>query len=202
MGGVIVRDEAGAQRDWAWVAAQGYRVREQDIVQPTGRGFYLTEIRETLGSATLMFRVLDENGIPSLNWTCHSWRGIGSTEAEDLSQNHFITCPVTRGAKVYSNGGLAGHGLGGEWDLGQGENGPTVAWIGSPSLPSAVVWGLGMLGGTNHFGMLDLTFQIKAGGIYVPPPDPGPTIDPIVDELRKLNAVVTALAKHLGVQSL
>lgn len=76
--------------------------------------------------------------------------------------------------------------------LSPGAKGAYLAWIFDTTRGSDCITGLGWLGGTEHRGLLDLTFRL---GAPEPEPDPEPEPEPGDGDVRELIARLLAAAR-------
>lgn len=210
-------DADNVERDWAWVAAAGYVIGPQDVIEFSGYGMHLIELRETRGPAVIQVMLQNEDGTPNANqlYVGRWWNGLVPAVAalpyiledpnHDLGyrlpvpqtpemEEHAVTAAaqiVVLGPEIKTvpginsrvalvqqcdiNSGDTGFGIG-SGDVIHADGGPTSVCVTSPTYPSAIVRRLGWLGGTEHWGMLKLTYRLGTldtggnGGGDTPPP--------------------------------
>ena len=182
-----VFDRNGNKRDWVWLRDEYGYVQYHDA--GTGDKFGLVEVRETTGNALLKVQVLNEDGDP------HAGQPVANHWPDDslpyLGDSGSLTLYHARAAhQDTDSNGFTGFGLGtGSYIKDLEVGGPHTVWVLSPTLPSDGISGLGMLGGTNHDGMLFLTFQIVSGDETEPPEPPEPETGQKQRVLEKVEAV-------------
>jgi hypothetical protein len=199
---LVIRDYQGNQVDWAYVAAQGYRMTAADVVEFAGYGFHLTEMRETRGPADLHVCVRAEDGsvshegVYAARWYPGLVAEAGKADNVELPAE-VKTVPGIGSrraliARADVNTGEVGFGLG-SGDVIHDSGGATSVCLASMTYPSAIVRRIGWLGGTEHWGMLRLTFQL--GNIDPDDPDE-PTAGTVADALHDAQeALMSAMAK-------
>ena len=167
-------DAGGHERDLSWLRATYGNVQ---IEPATGQRFELIEMRETDGPSVLMVCLLNEQGLPHAGQPVgHWWPDPSAAATIDLSGGGMKTLPYARAAVERTDStGWTGFGLGGGSYYDPAGQGPDVIWVLSPSVASDVVRGLGWLPGTNHRGMMRLTFRLvdDVSGVPEPEPEPG-----------------------------
>lgn len=180
-------DKDGVQRDMDWMRREYGNITVQSA---QGKRFKLIEIREHHNDTMLMVGVLNEQGAPhSGQPVAHWWPNPSTSMTVDLAADpNLKTVPHSRAAIARTDGsGWTGFGLGGGSFYDPAGAGPDEVWIVSPSLPSDIVRGLGWKAGTNHNGMMRLTFQI-VDDEQTPEPEPTPTPNNDLDKLVALAA--------------
>lgn len=167
-----VLDRNGFAKDWEWLRNIYGNVQYLDA--GTGSKFRLARVQEVTGNALLKVLVLNEDG------RSHAGQPVANHWPDDslpyLGDGGLKTLYHDRAVHQETDGnGFTGFGLGVGSYIGDLEvGGPHTLWVLSPTLPSDGISGLGMLGGTNHDGMLSLTFQIVGGDEPEPPEPPEP----------------------------
>ena len=190
-----VYDFYGVERSWEWLRGKYGSVSYLDA-GPL-RKFALVRLQETVGPAVLKARVLDEAGGPQFTQpVANHWP---DPTLQDLRESRSKSLWYPRACvQDTDNNGVTGFGLGSGSFIGDLETGgPHTVWVLSPSLPSDGVSGIGMLGGTNHGGPLDLVFQIIPADPGIrpdPPPEPDPELS--TDVAALLQEVILALYAH------
>ena len=162
----------GVEQSEAW-AVEKYGVQFLDAGQ--GKKFALTEVREvTDGNVNVVVNVFNEAGGPQYKQpVAQSWPTLERPAQEGLRPcEGSQSCWSSR--CMFSNadaGGVVKFTFGPTGIIG-GDGGPFAYWVLSPSLKSDGLAKVGWLGGTNHYGMLHLVFQIVDDSD--PDPDPEP----------------------------
>lgn len=175
-----ILDSNGTARDWAWLTGKYGRLEHrQGESYPR---YALVRVQETLGPANLKLRVLDENGRPAGVLAILTYPSLAAP-ADDLPDITHGDPPksqwATRGAAQFTDGltGLTGFGLGANsWIKDLAAGGPYHAWLFHTAYASDCLSWIGWLGGTDHMGPCDLTFQLKLAGEdggEEPEPEPG-----------------------------
>jgi hypothetical protein len=184
-----VYDSDGAEKSWEWLQATYGNVRV--VAAADGPAFRLTALRISHAEAVLQASSHNADGtVRQGDHVCNTWPGIGLDQAHgvvDLRGDPSLRTVYQPIACVQStdSNGVTGFGLGtGSYIQNLADGGPHSVWLASPSYPSDVVCGLGMLGGTNHWGPLRPEFTLTAGdpgggddgGDPPPPPPDGTTV--------------------------
>lgn len=193
---VKIFDAKGAERDMTWLRATYGNVQ---IESGTGTRFKLVEMRETDGPSVLMVCLLNEQGLPHAGQPVgHWWPNPSAAATIDLSGGGMKTLPYARAAVERTDStGWTGFGLGGGSYYDPAGQGPDVIWVLSPSVASDVVRGLGWLPGTNHRGMMRLTFRLvdDVSGVPEPEPEPG---GGLVQGNSRLDRLVALAVPQMG----
>ena len=152
-----VFDKNGTERDMAWLRSKYGNVRYLDA--GPGRKFRLVRVDETTGPATIVVRVLDEQGDnQNRQPVANHWPDPNLT---NLVGGGLKTLWHQRALVQYVEGGHTGFGIGtGSYIRNLQDGGPHTLWVLSPTLPSDGLAGVGMLGGTPHDGPLSMVFQV------------------------------------------
>jgi hypothetical protein len=198
-------DEKYIERDWAWLTARFGRL---EILKPesTGPRFVLKTIRVTTGNAVLKIGVLDENsqpigGImavntyptlqsPSVNTPDLTTADAAAQQWSKRGDANF-TQPVT---------GVVGFGLGeNSWIQNFAVGGPYHAWLFHTKYPSECLSWIGWIGGTDHIGPCDLTFQLELGEEELPIEQPDKLFDVLTRIAETQDAILARLNKRLKV---
>ena len=205
MSEVEVYDRFGKKRDWFWVRQTYGNV----LMLDAGRGpkFRLVRVDETEGPAALQVRVIHTDHSPVVGQpVANHWP---DPHLPDLRDGNIKTLWAPRAVHQETDAnGMTGFGLGnGSYIKDLNAGGPHMIWILSPTYPSDGIKGIGMLGGTNHRGLLHLTFVLDETGEGEPEPEPGDEgidvdilnmLDMIYSETHDLKVTVERLARHLG----
>jgi len=163
-----VYDVGGNERNWEWLRDkyQGvyYDLSKEPLV------FRLVAVRETIGPAAIVVRVMNEDG---------SWR-----EGDNVGlywpgpEKEYSTLgaksrwqPYVGAVQMTDAGGHTGFGFGGGSVIKEG-GGPHFCWILSPTAGSDCLCKFGWLGGTDHAGPLSMDFKLIRGE---EPPSPPPS---------------------------
>jgi hypothetical protein len=139
--------------------------------------FRLVQLRAKCGPASLIVRVIDEDGQPLKKYAVvRYWPGapelpdFGGTTAKQWTTHGIV-------GKTNDNGDVGfGLGKGDYYHPENGETGVTKVYVADFDGPGDFLEGLGMLGGTEHCH-IDATFQRVAKG-EEPPPSPSPEPSP------------------------
>lgn len=157
---LTIYDKEGNEKDWDWLVA---RFGDVTISQSQAEQAYrVTALREKEGPASLVVKLLDENGNPVVKvpvvrfWPSApelpQWEGL-----PERWRNKGVS------GRTNDEGDI-GFGMGGGdyyWPD-QGQKGASGVWAGEPGWGSDFVLGLGMLAATNHIH-LDVEFQRMIG---------------------------------------
>lgn len=206
---IEVIDANGVMRDESWLASH-YGLR---IEKATGNHFALVRVVCTASPAVVSVAVVRPDGLSDVGrGVALAWPGI---VAEPGTENINIdpaykTRPATVACvqTVTATGFVRGFGLSASWYGVPPNGGPGTLWVLSPSIPSDVVRGLGMLPNTVHEGPLVLTFRevdeyddgdggTGDGGTG----DGGGEDDEyqeLLDLLAETNRILLVIGKHLG----
>jgi hypothetical protein len=201
-----VYDVNGTLRDWNWLIAKYGRIQwQQGLLYPC---FKLIRIRETVGPASLKVTLLDANGNPmgalaALTYPdlVNPWSELPLITKGDLAKSMWSNRGVLQFADP--NSGMTGFGLGSDsWIKDLAAGGPYHVWVFHTTAYSDCLSWLGWLGGTDHAGPMDVTFQ-WVNGTSEPEPDPEPGPDPeptgdLLAEVKDMHATLKRLAAHLG----
>jgi len=156
-----VFDKHGAERDMAWLREKYGNVTYLDAGNAVTK-FELGEIRETTGVA--VFRVLVVHGQGGPQYAQPVINHYPDPALPSLLDGGLKTLYHERGLVLRTGAdGLCDFGFGRGSMIGDLEvGGPHTFWIGSPSLPSDGLSGVGWLGGTDHDGPNLMVFKIVA----------------------------------------
>ena len=126
-------------------------------VSKAGKTFRLVEYAEREGPVAIEVWVVDEAGakLPGTKVTFCYPVVMGAGGA--------LTCGTNKVAVNVKAQGHADFTMTGSGYTKCGQPGPYAAWIDKPGVPSDMVYGLGMLGGTNHRHVNLLFQRVKAG---------------------------------------
>lgn len=201
-----IYDLNGTPRDWSWLREKYGRL-EHLAVDPAP-AFRLVEIREGGGgaqaagveaAALMKVRVLDAHGAPMQALVIMTYPSLTAPSSAlpdlmgaDLAASQWSA----RGAAQFTDAasGVTGFGLGADsWIKDKAAGGPYHVWVFHPQYHSDCLSWIGWLGGTDHVGPTDLTFQLVLAG--QPEPEPEPEPEPPDGELKEL---VVRLGRHLG----
>lgn len=201
-----VYDVYGTLRDWNWLTTKYGRVEwRQGLLYPC---FKLVCVRETVGPSSLKVTLLDTNGNPMGGLVVLTYPDLGNPASflQDLTTGNLAKSQWSqRGVPQFANAesGMTGFGLGADsWIKDLKAGGPYHTWVFHTTAYSDCLSWLGWLGGTDHSGPMDVTFQWVNGA---PPPEPDPDPDPepepsgdVLTELRAMHATLKRLTAHLG----
>lgn len=155
---VEVFDLQGNRRDFEHLRQTYGNIRILDA--GPDRKFKLVRIRETVGPSVIHVTVLDESGNPLVNQAVvNRWPDPNLPPVQAQTRWH------DRGiVQKTDQRGLSGFGVGtGSYIRNLAEGGAHTLWVAANDLPSDGLTGVGMLGGTEHQGPFDITFQIARG---------------------------------------
>lgn len=155
-----VFDKHGTERSMNWLRLKYGNVRYLDAGNTTK--FKLIEVRETTGRAVFRVLVVHDQGGPQYaqpvinHYPDPSLPSLLDGGLKTLYHDYGLV--LRTGAD-----GLCDFGFGkGSMIRDLGAGGPHTFWIGSPTLPSDGLAGVGWLGGTDHDGPNLMVFQIVA----------------------------------------
>lgn len=178
---LTIFDADGQERDAAWLESRYGAVNVRTSTAESG--FRAVELRESIGPAVYVVKVLDEFGDPmdqeivARHWPYRE----ENYELETLPENEWFTRGVY--GPTNANGDIGfGTGGGDYYHPENGQQGATSLWV--LEYPSDCVEGIGTLGGTEH-AHLDVTFAWVEGDEEPPPPPPPPP-DPDIEKVRAL----------------
>lgn len=205
-----IYDAEGGLRDLTWLRANYGDL--QFLSGGHGPKFVLSAIRETKGPSAivvLVHRLQNGSRVPMLTQpVANYWlnmrldpdnSSIKSLGPELKSRYQNVACvQYTDGVESSTGFGMGG---GSYYTPTVSQRGPHTVWVLSPSYPSDGVLGLGMLPGTNHWGMLRVEFELREEASQPPEPEPEPEPEPaeLLQLLRHIDQTLSALSKHLGV---
>ena len=192
---VRVFDAEGKARDWAWVQARYGLVNVRKA--PEGDAFRLVELRESIGPAVYVVKVVDEYGLPvegeivARHWP---YREVNA-ELEELPEGcrEWFEHGVYGETNVEGNIGF-GSGGGDYYHPENGVMGASSFWV--LECPSDCVEGMGVLGGTEH-AHLDMAVAWVAGEEPEPPP-PDPDIEKAKSKIMEAKALLDEALELLG----
>jgi len=182
MGEIRIFDAEGKARDWAWLKAKYGNVRihpVQGVVGANDEVYKMIELREKVGPATAIVKLLDEKGETLTGRAiAQGWRD-GPQLPDDMDPAGGLPAgyPNKGNAAFPNDNGELGFGWGGGeyYYLDQGQEGAHYYWV--CTFHSEVVTGIGMLPGTEH-AHLDMVFQRQYGPDAVDPGEPDPGEEP------------------------
>lgn len=153
-----VYDIGGVERDMDWLREKYGNVQYLDAGDVTK--FKLVEIRETTGRAVFRVLVVHEQGGPQ--YAQPVINHYPDPALPSLLGGGLKTLYHDRGLVLRTGAdGLCDFGFGkGSMIKDLAVGGPHTFWIGSPTLPSDGLSGMGWLGGTDHEGPNFLVFHI------------------------------------------
>lgn len=165
--------------------------------------YALTAVRETKGPAVVVASVRGENGDPIRAPVAFHWPNMDPETARNLTGGGLKTLYYPVGVFQYTEGSESSTGFG----LGTGSyywlpnHGCHTLWVLSSAYTSDGLDQFGMLGQTEHWGILRAEFTLMTSGT-IPDPDPDPDPDPNSDEivtlLQSIDSSLKTLVSHLG----
>jgi hypothetical protein len=167
-----VYDWDGVEKDWGWLQETYGNVRVIEAAAgANSAAFRLKEIHVSHAEATLQVGSFNANGTARQgDHVCNTWPGIvvdpkhGNVDLRGDPSLKTVYRPIACVQSTDVNG-QTGFGLGtGSYIQDMAAGGPNAVWITSPSYPSDVVDGIGMLGGTPHWGPLRPVFVLDESG--------------------------------------
>ena len=187
-----IYDKNGTEQTWSWIHA-----RFGDAVQVDAStydpAYRLVELREREGPASIMVRLLDENGSPQSGIeVIRHWPGAEGLPAWDPPPERWKPNGVH--GKTDGNGVIAFGMGGGDFYDPAVTCGVTSIWIARTAYGSDCIHGLGMLAATNHIH-LEPVFQLVHGEDPVDPepPEPGTGIAAALLEIEQALARIRGL---------
>ena len=180
-------DHEGTERNEAWLHA---RFGAVSIRNSTATGaFRIQELRESIGPAVYVVKLLDEHGQPmNGEQVARTWP---DPQLPELPENEWYLLGVHGPTKENEGVGFASGG--GDYYDPKGEmrdrQGNLLGTVGASSFwvlewPSDCIEGIGTLGGTEH-AHLDMVLQwIEGEEPPEPPPPPPPPPDPDIEKAK------------------
>ena len=198
---IHIYDSQGNERDMAYL-----RARYGDFVihpAPAGEGpvYKLSALHEKINTAaTVVVRVANQDGAPiegvQVAWywpdapvdpNCGPQGGLPPQMQPDRAVTGFTNLNGDTGF---------GMGRGAYYFPSQGQIGPHATWIYGQATRSDVIFGLGMLGETNH-DHFDVEF-VRVAQEDLPSPRPDCPREEILAELARIEAAVQAIRDLIG----
>lgn len=202
---MLILDKFGNEQDWGWLVARFGPL----VIHPAfeGLGWRVVKLQERADlektiapqeAATIIVKCLLADGRP-VDMLRSAWYWPDAPQDPFAMPVNGLPEGMVYGRAVwgYTNlNGEIGHAMGSGAYYFPPNIGPHATWVYGAN--SDVVFGLGMLGGTNH-DHLDVTFQ-QSEGEPEPPEPPDEDVARLIAEARALLAEADArLAEALGV---
>lgn len=194
---IKVYDWQGTLRDMEYLQGKYGNFVIQPAADGDGQVYKISTLREKVNTAaTLVVRVIDENGAP-LDALKVAWYWPDAPEDPNAGPQGGVPpqmrpnrC-VTGWTNAVGDVGF-GMGPGAYYFPDQGQIGPHAAWMHGTMTRSDLLLGLGMVGGTNHnhFDVEFTRFDEDPG-----PPGPGPGECPKEEILAEVARIESSLAQ-------
>ena len=189
---VRIYDNEGQERDWAWLRERYGNVRVHETAfHSDNETFKLVELREKIGPASCVVRVLDEHGAPVHRAVAQGWRD-GEQLPDDMDPlNGLPQGYPNKGDAAFPNeNGDVGFGWGGgEYYDPATQEGAHYYWV--CAFYSDVLTGVGMLMETEHAHMEPVFQRV------VEEPEPGPGPEPSPSEWVRVAIIGTVRVEQV-----
>lgn len=206
-----VLDQRGQEQDWIWLIDNfgDVVIERAEVSDAVAQVYRIAKVQVSEGPAVQVVNVADQDGIPlGGHRVVRYWPDAPFLPVWLPPTSMWQLEGVFGETNVEGNIGF-GMGHGDYYDPPEG--GASSVWVASEAGPSDLIWGLGMLGGTNH-RHLDVYFRLVSVEGTPPgePPDQPPVVSPPVDALpgelpgeqwqalfEKLDLIIDMLEKEI-----